>query len=127
MKISHIAMYVQDLEKSRHFYETYFNATSNKKYHNIKSGLETYFLTFTSGASLELMHRPNLTHKHLDLHVTGFTHLAFSVGSKEKVDTLTTRLVNDGYTKISGPRITGDGYYESCILDNEHNQIEITV
>ena len=54
-------------------------------------------------------------------------HLAFSVGRREKVDQLTERLKSDGYKVLSGPRVTGDGYYESCVAGPEENQIEITV
>ncbi|MGZ7144627.1 VOC family protein, partial [Streptococcus pyogenes] len=57
----------------------------------------------------------------------GFIHLAFSLGSKEKVDLLTERMKADGYELLSGPRTTGDGYYESCLLAFEGNMIELTV
>ncbi len=61
------------------------------------------------------------------LNRTGFIHVAFSVGSKEKVDELTAKLKDDGYEIVSGPRTTGDGYYESCVVAMEGNQIEITI
>ena len=61
------------------------------------------------------------------LNRTGYAHIAFSVGSKENVDALTERLKGVGYEVVSGPRTTGDGYYESCIIAIENNQIEITV
>lgn len=125
MKIEHIAMYVRDLEGMKVFYETYFGAVSNKKYHNPKTGLSTYFLTFADGARLEIMHRPDMTKQNRGQMDTGYIHLAFSTGSKDAVDTLTKKLADEGFEVISGPRITGDGYYESCILDPEGNQIEI--
>lgn len=127
MTIEHIAMYVNDLEGARDFFIKYFGAKSNDGYHNVNTDFRSYFLNFDDGARLELMTRPNLVDNDKDLQRTGFIHLAFSVGSREKVDELTLRLKNDGYEVISGPRTTGDGYYESCIVGYEGNQIEITV
>lgn len=125
MKINHIALYTKDLEKLKSFYEKYFNAASNEMYHNPKTGLKTYFLSFEDGARLELMTSPKIEESEKSLYKNGFIHLAFSVGSKEKVDELTESLKNEGYAVINGPRTTGDGYYESCILDPDGNQIEI--
>lgn len=116
MKIDHIAMYVNDLEKAKDFFTTYFNAVSGKEYHNKSTDFRSYFLTFENGARLEIMNRPEMTDDNKDIKRTGFIHIAFSVGSKKKVDELTQTLVNDGYEVLSGPRITGDGYYESCII-----------
>ncbi len=127
MKIDHIAMYVHDLEGVKQFFERYFNAVANNLYHNQKTGFRSYFLTFGDGARLEIMNKPNLEDTAKTLQRTGYIHLAFSVGSKEKVDSLTAQLKEDGYEVISGPRTTGDGYYESCIVAIEGNQIEITV
>ena len=127
MNIEHIALYVNDLEKAKEFFMRYFGATPNERYHNPTTDLYTYFLTFDNGARLELMHRPDMVAGEKALYRTGYTHLAFRVGSKEKVDSLTRRLKEDGYQVISGPRVTGDGYYESCVLAVEGNQIEITI
>jgi len=127
MKIEHVAMYVSDLEKARIFFMQYFGAASNACYHNKNTGFRSYFLTFSDGARLEIMNRPDMDDSGKALARTGFIHLAFSVGSKEAVDAMTATLKADGYTVLSGPRTTGDGYYESCILDSEGNQIEITV
>ncbi len=127
IKLEHIAMYVNDLEAAKNFFETYFNAKSNEKYHNRKTNFRSYFLSFESGARLEIMTRPDIAADEKVLQRTGYIHLAFSVGSRENVDALTKRLQSDGYKVISGPRITGDGYYESCIIVFENNQIEITV
>ncbi|MGG4265838.1 VOC family protein [Peribacillus simplex] len=126
MRIEHIAMYVNDLEATKDFFVKFFDASSNAKYHNQKTGLETYFLSFEDSTRLEIMTRPDMVSPEKSLMKTGYIHLAFSVGSKEKVDTLTSQLEQDGYEIVSGPRITGDGYYESCILGPEGNQIEIT-
>lgn len=125
MKIEHIAMYVHDLEATKDFFIKFFDASSNTKYHNQKTGLETYFLSFKDHTRLEIMTRPDMVSSEESLLKTGYTHLAFSVGSKEKVDTLTSQLEQEGYEILSGPRTTGDGYYESCILGPEGNQIEI--
>ena len=127
MKIEHIALYVKDLEKEKAFFEKYFGAVAGSLYHNTRTEFCSYFLTFSDGARLELMHRPGLQEIDNAAARTGFIHLAFSMGSKEQVDSLTRQLKEDGFQVLSGPRTTGDGYYESCILDPENNQIEITV
>ncbi len=127
MKIEHIAMYVNDIEGAKQFFEKYFGAVSNNMYYNKKTNFKSYFLTFDNGSRLEIMTRPGMTDGEKSLSRTGFIHLAFSTGSKEKVDELTAILKADGYEVISGPRTTGDGYYESCVLGFENNQIEITV
>ena len=127
MKIEHIAMYVNDLEKARDFFVTYLGAVSNDGYHNPRTDFRSYFLNFEDGSRLELMTKPDLTDSGDFLNRFGYAHIAFSVGSKEAVDELTGRLKADDYPVISGPRTTGDGYYESCILGIEGNQIEITV
>ena len=126
MKIDHIALYVNDLEAMKDFFTTFFEAKANAGYHNSKTGLKTYFLTFEDGARLEIMSRPNMVDSKKELLQTGYVHLAFSVGSKQKVDLLTKKLGDSGYEVLSGPRITGDRYYESCVMGPERNQIEIT-
>ena len=127
MRIEHIAMYVSDLEAAKDFFVTYFRAVPNEGYHNQKTDFRSYFLSFDDGARLEIMHKPRMEDAEKTLNRTGFVHLAFSVGSREAVDSLTRRLKQDGYSVISGPRTTGDGYYESCIVGFEGNQIEITI
>lgn len=127
MKIEHIAIYVNDLDKARDFFVAYFGGISNEGYHNPRTDFRSYFLTFADGSRLEIMTKPDLTDSGDFLNRFGYAHIAFSVGSKEAVDVLTLRLKEDGYPVISGPRTTGDGYYESCILGFEGNQIEITV
>lgn len=127
MKIDHLAMYVNDLEAARTFFMKYFGASSNNMYHNPRTGFCSYFLSFKDGARLEIMHRPDLKDVLKHPHNTGYIHLSFSIGSKEKVDELTQQLRNDGYEIMDGPRTTGDGYYESCIVGIENNLIELTV
>lgn len=126
MKIDHIALYVSNLERAKEFWCKYFEATANALYYNEKTGLKSYFLSFKTGCKLEIMNRPDIeVGEKMNMH-SGYTHLAISVGSKVKVDNLTEVLRRDGYVVLSGPRLTGDGYYESCVLDFENNQIEIT-
>lgn len=127
MRIEHVALYVQGLEAARTFFERYFDARAGAPYHNECTGFRSYFLMFDDGARLEIMTRPSMTELEKPSARTGYAHIALSVGSKDAVDALTARLAADGYEVLSGPRTTGDGYYESCILDAEGNQIEITV
>ena len=126
MHIEHAALYVSDLENARDFFVRYFSAVPGENYHNPRTGFTSYFLTFDKGARLELMTRPDLIGREKPLTGSGYAHLAFSLGSRAAVDALTSHLRADGYTVLSGPRLTGDGYYESCILDQEGNQIELT-
>ncbi|MDE7239735.1 MAG: VOC family protein [Lachnospiraceae bacterium] len=127
MKIEHIAMYVNDLEAAKQFFETYFEASANDGYHNKKTDFKSYFLTFDDGARLEIMKKPDMEDAEKSIQRTGYIHIAFSLGSKERVDSLTARLKDDGYEVVSGPRTTGDGCYESCVVAVEGNQVEITV
>ena len=127
MHIEHIAMYVNDLEGTRDFFVTYFGGVSNEGYHNKVTDLRSCFISFAEGARLEIMTRPDMTDLPKDPCRTGYVHLAFSVGSSERVDELTSRLLRDGYHVLSGPRTTGDGYYESLLVALENNLIEITV
>ena len=126
MRIEHVAMYVNDLEKTSDFFVKYFHAVSGEKYYNRTTEFQSYFLTFGDGARLEIMNRPDVADEEKSLTRTGYIHLAFSLGSKGAVDALTDKLKNDGYPVVSGPRTTGDGYYESCIVGPEGNLIEIT-
>lgn len=127
MLIEHIAMYVNDLESAKDFFIKYFGGKSNDCYHNKTTGFRSYFISFDNGARLELMNKPDVINKDSSTEQTGYTHIAFSVGSKEKVDELTDSLKSEGYTIRSGPRNTGDGYYESCLVAIEGNLIEITI
>lgn len=127
MKIEHIALYVNDLENAKQFFIKYFGAEANDGYHNPRTDFRSYFLTFDDGARLEIMTKPKMEDQAKVLARTGFARIAFSVGSKERVDSLTAELKADGYEVISGPRTTGDGYYESCVVAVEGNQVEITV
>lgn len=127
MKIEHIAMYVDDLEAAKDFFVIYLGGQANSGYHNQTTDFRSYFVSFDGGARLELMNKPQLEDQPKLLNRTGYIHIAFSVGSKGRVDELTRKLAADGFEVVSGPRTTGDGYYESCIVAIEGNQIEITV
>ena len=127
MKIEHIAMVVNDLEAAKDFFVTYFDGKTNELYHNKITGFQSYFISFDDGARLEIMTKPEMSDTAKDIARTGYAHVAFSVGSAEKVDELTALLKVDGYEVLSGPCTTGDGYYESCVVAVEGNQIEITV
>lgn len=127
MKIEHIALYTKDLERIKNFYKKYFLAASGDMYYNEKTGLKTFFLTFDDGARLEIMTRPEINDCEADHFKTGYIHMAISVGSHQKVDELTKMISMDGFEIVSQPRTTGDGYYESVVLDPDGNFIEITV
>ena len=127
MRIEHVAMYVNELEAARDFFTRYLGGTANDGYHNPNTGFQSYFLTFDDGARLELMNKPGVTDAEKPPARTGYAHMAFSLGGRESVDALTERLRRDGFEVVSGPRVTGDGYYESCVVGIEGNQIELTV
>jgi lactoylglutathione lyase len=127
--IEHIAIWTKNLEELKLFYETYFQARAGEKYTNPDKGFESYFLAFASGTRLELMRMPGIPESRNDIddQFTGYIHLAISVGSEQEVDSLTARLRQDGYRVVGEPRRTGDGYYESVVLDPDGNRVEITV
>lgn len=129
MKIEHIAIWVRDLERMKSFYEKYFHANAGALYHNKAKDFSSYFLSFENGCRLELMHRPGINEhqKNYESQDLGLIHFAISVVSKENVDDLTNLLRNDGFTIAGEPRTTGDGYYESIVLDPENNIVEITI
>lgn len=129
MRLDHVAIWVDDLERMKGFYEVYFAATAGPKYSNAKKGFNSYFLRFDSGARLEIMQKPGLASRPHGVEVErlGYAHLSMAVGSEEVVDALAVRLESDGYPVLDGPRRTGDGCYEALLLDPEDNRIEITV
>jgi len=128
MRIAHIALWSNDIERLKDFYVKYFTAKVNQKYENVQNNFQSYFLMFEDGPQLELMQMPEIPENKNDplRQYLGFIHLAISVGSEQMVLELTRRLKNDGYEVVSEPRRTGDWYFESCILDPDQNRIEIT-
>jgi lactoylglutathione lyase len=129
MKIEHVALWTEDLESLTSFFGTYFGASVGDLYSNALKGYESRFLTFDGGARLEIMRTTahNPVKYAPGVQRMGLTHLALSVGSEQRVDELTRQLRDDGYPVLDGPRHTGDGYYESVVLDPDGNRIEITV
>ena len=129
MRIEHIALWTSDLEKSKMFYETFFGAHSGEKYVNEKKGFSSYFLSFESGCRLEIMTMRNADSSENQPveKFSGISHFAVSAGTKEKVDELTNRIQGAGFCIASEPRETGDGYYESVVLDPDGNRVEITI
>ena len=123
--ITHVAVYATDIEKSRDYYMTFLGGKSNALYKN-SNGFSSYFITFDSGARLEIMHHVNLTSREVIDKSNGWSHVAFSVGDKETVLNLTERIVAAGYELYSPPRQTGDGYFESCVADPDGNRVELT-
>lgn len=137
MRIEHVAVNVRDLESTKDFFIKYFGAESNEGFHNLRTGLRSYFLSFTGGARLEIMNWPEMPEDNFEHdadgqprerhHALGYTHICISVGSREAVDEMTARFVSDGYRHVSGPRTTGEGYYESCILLDDGVELELTI
>lgn len=127
MKIEHLAIWTRDLEGMRHFYTHYFDATAGSCYYNHSKEFRSYFLSFGGDCRLELMEMPKVGSSKDDYHkhIIGMAHLAFKLGSREKVDQITDRLREDGFEIISPGRMTGDGYYESSLFDPEKNRIEL--
>lgn len=125
MRIEHVAMWVHDLEVARTFYEAALGGVAGERYRNERTGFESYFVRFEDGARLELMTRPGVEERSSTAEQFGLAHLAFTVGTEERVDALTRELAATGVRVVSPPRRTGDGYYESVVLDPEGNRIEI--
>ncbi len=129
MHIEHAALWTTDLQRLITFYVEYFEAVAGPRYFNPRRQFESCFLSFAMGARLELMCLPTLSERDAegDRPVVGAAHLAFATGSEAQVNALTARLRSDGYPVLDGPRRTGDGYYESVVLDPDGNRVEITV
>ena len=127
MKIGHIGIWTYDLEGLRNFYMHYFDASSSSGYYNHSKEFRSYFISFDGDCKIELMERPNIPKTKNDpiKQFTGIVHLAITVGSKEKVNQLTEELRGDGFRVVGEPRTTGDGFYESVILDPDGNRVEI--
>ncbi len=127
MHIHHVALWTHDLERLKEFYATYFGGRAGEKYVNPAKQYESYFVKFDSGAAIEIMQRPDipLSRNDNNAQFTGYIHLSLAVGSNDEVDRLTKLLTGDGYRLVDGPRRTGDGYYESVVLDPDGNRVEI--
>jgi len=128
MRLEHIAIWTDDLEQLKDFYIKYFDGKPNKKYSNIQKQFHSYFISFGSGARLEIMTMPNIpanTNDTVSKQYKGIIHLAYEVRTKQEVDNKLQQFQSDGIRILNLPRITGDGYYEFVILDPDNNRIEI--
>ena len=125
MRIGHVAMYVNDMERERDFFVKYFGAKTSQKYSNFQSNFSNYWLTFDNNTELEIMQREGMIDSPKGGYRTGYHHLAITVIDRKEVDELTKRLADDGYQVVKGARMTGDKRYESVVLDPEGNEIEI--
>ena len=126
MKIEHLAIWTNQLEVLRSFYTSFFGAQSNEKYYNPGKQFSSYFLSFDNGCRLELMEMPGISNETGTIQRTGLAHFAIAAAKKEEVDALTEQIRQNGYVVAGEPRWTGDGYYESIVLDPDGNRIEIT-
>jgi lactoylglutathione lyase len=124
MQIDHIAIWTDNLENEKNFFLKYFECSANEKYFNPRNQFSSYFITFAGGTRIELMKRTDITKERVG-EALGIAHFAVDLGSREKVDFMTEILENDGHKVVRKPRVTGDGYYESVVLDPENNVIEI--
>ncbi len=125
MRIDHVAIWTKNLELMRNFYVQYFNGNSNEKYTNPLKHFESYFISFENGTRIELMHKTTVLKSNYLNELLGLTHIAFNLGSKDAVITLTETLRKNGHHIINEPHTTGDGYFESVVLDIEGNRIEL--
>jgi lactoylglutathione lyase len=128
IRIEHLALWTTDIDRSAAFYARYFGAQCGPEYRNVSKGFTSVFLTFTGGARLEVMSTTTLdpVPSEPGAQRMGLTHFAIAIGSDAAVDALTARLRGDGYHVLDGPRRTGDGYYESVVLDPDGNRVEVT-
>jgi lactoylglutathione lyase len=128
MRIEHVALWTTDLQRCKQFYTAYFGAVAGAEYLNPAKGFRSCFLSFLEGARIEVMMTSTLSPLAIEpgAQRMGLTHFAISVGSKQRVDELTSKLSKDGFPIVDGPRRTGDGYYESVVLDPDGNRVEIT-
>ena len=129
MTLEHVAIWTDNLEKLKDYYCKYFNGVANNLYRNKSKGFGSYFISFTSGARLEIMNMPDIpdnTNDTVHAQHKGIIHLAFGVDTMEAVDAKAEELRSEGFPILSGPRITGDGYYEFETLDPDNNRIEVT-
>lgn len=129
MTLEHVAIWTDQLETLKTYYSKYFGGTAGEKYVNANNQFQSYFLTFESGARLELMSMPNIPdnlNDRVKAQHKGIIHLAFGATDKHEVDQKAMLLRNDDFPILSGPRKTGDGYYEFETLDPDNNRIEVT-
>jgi lactoylglutathione lyase len=128
MKLEHIAIWTDNVELLRNYYVSFFEGQSNEMYINPKTQFQSYFISFESGARLEIMSMPNIpenTNDTINAQHKGIIHIAFSVATKQEVDAKAALLQANGFELLNGPRVTGDGYYEFVTLDPDMNRLEV--
>jgi len=128
MKLEHIAIWTDNIELLRNYYVSFFDGQSNEMYINPKTQFQSYFISFKSGARLEIMSMPNIpenTNDTINVQHKGIIHIAFSVATKQEVDAKAALLQANGFELLNGPRVTGDGYYEFVTLDPDKNRLEV--
>jgi lactoylglutathione lyase len=128
MKLEHIAIWTDNIELLRNYYVSFFDGQSNEMYINPKTQFQSYFISFESGARLEIMSMPNIpenTNDTINAQHKGIIHIAFSVDSIQEVDAKAALLQANGFELLNGPRVTGDGYYEFVTLDPDKNRLEV--
>ena len=126
MRISHIAIWTSDIVTLKDFYCSRFGGTVGLLYENPAKGFRSYFIRFDDEVRLEIMERTDIT-KPITEEMLGYAHFAISVGSEASVRIKTEELEKSGVQILSAPRWTGDGYFESVILDPDGNRVEITI
>ena len=128
MKLEHLAIWTDNIELLRNYYVSFFGGQSNEMYINPKTQFQSYFISFESGARLEIMSMPNIpdnTNDTINAQHKGIIHIAFSVDSKQEVDAKAALLLANGFEILNGPRVTGDGYYEFVTIDPDKNRLEV--
>lgn len=128
MKLEHIAIWTDNIELLRNYYVSFFDGQSNEMYINPKTQFQSYFISFESGARLEIMSMPNIpdnTNDTINEQHKGIIHIAFSVNTKHEVDAKAALLLANGFEILNGPRVTGDGYYEFVTIDPDKNRLEV--
>ena len=129
-RIDHAAVWVADLVGVRDFYLRWFSGRSYGAYHNPRTGLRTFIISFDPdatggrGARLELMSRPDIGARP-ESEALGWAHVSFALPGGTDVDELAARARAAGVPVVDGPRRTGDGYYAAVLLDPEGNRVEI--
>lgn len=125
MHIAHIAIWTWNLERMVDFWRDFFGASAGAPYRSARRpGFESRFLQLAHGPAIEVMQGPWIAPLTPEERA-GYAHLAISLGNREAVAALAAKAARLGILQ-SGPRMTGDGYYEAVLLDPDGNPVEIT-
>jgi lactoylglutathione lyase len=128
MQLEHFAIWTSQLDVLKDFYEKYFGGRAGAKYVDSTGRFSSYFITFPTGAKLEIMQLPEVQPRQHDQRypVSGYTHMAFRVNTPDEVKILTQLLCQDGFKLEKPLQWTADGFYESAVFDPDQNIVEIT-